>query len=218
LAAEPRANVILQRPGYPPFSALPESLGIEIRYYNIRRENSFHVDVEEIRKLADANTKLVLVNSPHTPTGATISDAGLESLHEFTAARGIQLVSDEVYHPIYHGSPSRSAARLPFATVIHDFSKACPVSGVRTGWMIEHDSNRRQQYWNARTVFSVSNNTTGEILAEIAMRNRQIVLGKTQDTASKNLQRLDQFMAKHNETLGWVRLHHDLLPLLRHGR
>lgn len=205
LAAEPGANVILPRPSYPPFSALPESLGIEIRYYVIRKENNFRLDVEEIKKLADANTKLILVNSPHTPTGGTISDADLESLHEFTSAHGIQLVSDEVYHPIYHGPESQSAARLPHATVIHDFSKAFPLSGVRTGWMIEHDPERREQYWNARTIFSISNNTSGEILAEIAMRNRHIVLGKTQEAAGANLRHLQRFMAEHREVFGWVR-------------
>lgn len=205
LAAEPGANVILPRPGYPPFSALPESLRVEIRYYAIHKDNNFCIDVEEIKRLADANTKLVLVNSPHNPTGATISDAELESLHEFTSSRGIQLVSDEVYHPIYHGRATKSAARLPHATVIHDFSKAFPLAGVRTGWMIEHDPKRREQYWNARAIFSISNNTAGEILAEIAMRNRHIVLGKTQETASRNLQRLDAFMAEHRETLRWIR-------------
>lgn len=205
LAAEPGVNVILPRPGYPPFSALPESLGIQIRYYSICREDEFHIDVEEIKRLADANTRLVLVNSPHTPTGTTISDAELESLHEFTSARGVQLVSDEVYHPIYHGRPTQSAARLPHATVIHDFSKVFPLSGVRVGWFIEHDKKKREQYWNARTIFSISNNTAGEILAEIAMRNRHKVLGKTQAVASNNLQRLDEFMARHSDTLGWVR-------------
>jgi aspartate/methionine/tyrosine aminotransferase len=204
LAAERGANVILPRPGYPPFSALPESLGIEIRYYGIRKETNFSIDAEEIKKLADVNTKLVLVNSPHTPTGTTISDSDFEYLHEFTSARRIQLVSDEVYHPIYHGHPTQSAARLPHATVIHDFSKAFPLSGLRIGWMIEHDQKYREQYWNARTIFSISNNTTGEILAEIATRNRDIVLGKTQETANTNLRRLNGFMAEHSETLGWI--------------
>lgn len=205
LAAEPGANVILPRPGYPPFSALPESLGIEIRFYDIRKENDFGVDVEEIKRLADTRTKLVLVNSPHTPTGGTISDADLEDLHEFTAARGIQLINDEVFHPIYHGKPSRSASRLPHATVIHDFSKVFPLSGVRTGWIVEPDRKRRGQYWNARTTFSISNNTAGEILAEIAMCNRHIVLEKTQDTAGRNLRQLDDFMTEHRSTFGWVR-------------
>jgi aspartate/methionine/tyrosine aminotransferase len=167
LAAEPGANVVLPQPGYPPFSALPESLGIETRFYAIRKENGFRIDLEEIKQLVDRNTKLILVNSPHNPTGATISDAELDSLHEFTASREIQLVSNEIFHPIYHGQATRSASRLPHGTVIHDFSKAFPLSGVRTGWMIEHDPKRRERYWNARTYLSVSNNTAGEMSTAI---------------------------------------------------
>ena len=204
LAAEAGANVVLPQPGYPAFSALPESLGIEIRYYGVRKENGFRIDLDEIKRLADRNTKLILVNSPHNPTGGTINDAELDDLHEFTASRGIQLVSDEVYHPIYHGPAMRSASRLPLATVIHDFSKAFPLAGVRTGWMIEHDAKRRVRYWNARTYFSISNHTAGEMLAEIAMRQRKIVLGKTQEIATRNLRQIGAFMAEHRETLGWI--------------
>lgn len=205
LAAEPGANVILPRPGYPPFSALPESLGMETRFYGIRKESKFAIDVDEIMQLADRKTKLILVNSPHNPTGATISDAEMERLHEFASGRGIQLVSDEVYHPIYHGQATRSAARLPQATVIHDFSKAFAMAGVRTGWMIEHDRKRRERCWNARTYFSISNNSAGEMLAEIAMRKRDVILGKTQATATRNLEHLDRFMAGHRDVLGWIR-------------
>jgi len=205
LAAEPGANVILPQPGFATFSALPESLRLETRHYAVRKENGFRIDIEEIKKLADRNTKLILVNSPHNPTGATISDEELDSLHGFTSSRGIQLVSDEVYHPIFHGQPTKSAARLPHATVIHDFSKAFPLSGVRTGWMIEHDPKRRKDYWNARSYFSITNNTAGEFLAELAMRHRDAVLDRTQKVASENLRQLDHFMSEHQETIGWIR-------------
>lgn len=204
LAAEPGANVILPRPGFATFSVLPESLGLETRFYSVRKENEFRIDIDEIKKMTDTRTKLILVNSPHNPTGTTISDEEMDNLHEFTSARGIQLISDEVYHPIFHGRATRSAARLPHATVIHDFSKAFPLAGVRTGWMIEHDAKRRQQYWNARAFFSVSNSTAGEVLAEIAMRKRAVVLKRTQEAASRNLEILDRFMAEHRETLGWI--------------
>ena len=204
LAAEPGANVVLPQPGYPPFSALPESLGIETRFYTLRKENDFRIDLDEIKHLVDRNTRLILINSPHSPTGATISDSELDSLHEFTASREIQLVSDEVFHPIYHGEATRSASRLPHATVIHDFSKAFPLAGVRTGWIIEPDSKRRERYWMARTYFSISNNTAGEILAEIAMRRRNIILARTQQTAAQNLRLLAAFMSEHRDTLGWI--------------
>jgi len=204
LAAEPGANVIIPLPGFTTFSALPESLGLEVRCYRVHRENGFRIDPDEIERLADRKTKLILVNSPHNPTGATIADAEMETLHEFTAERGIQLVSDEVYHPIYHGRQTKSGARLAHATVIADLSKAFSIAGVRTGWMIEHDARRRQQYSNARAYFSISNTTTGELLSEIAIRKREVVLGKTQEVAAGNLKLLERFMADHRDVFGWI--------------
>jgi aspartate/methionine/tyrosine aminotransferase len=204
LAAEPGANVVLPLPGFTTFSALPESLGLETRFYRVRRENGFRIDPNEIKHIADSKTKLILINSPHNPTGATAGDDELEALHDFAAERGIQLVSDEVYHPIYHGRPTQSAARLPHATVIADLSKAFSIAGVRTGWMIEHDARHRQQYWTARAYFSISNTTTGEILSEIAIRKRDVVLGKTQEVATRNLDLLERFMADHRDVLGWI--------------
>lgn len=204
LAAEPGANVILPLPGFATFSALPESLGLETRFYRVSRENSFRIDPDEIKRLADSRTKLILINSPHHPTGTTTSDGEMEALHDFAAERGIQLVCDEVYHPIYHGGRLQSAARLPHATVIGDLSKAFSLPGVRTGWIIEHDAKRRQQYWTARAYFTITNSTTGEILSEIAIRKRDVVLGKTQEVSTRNLQLLDRFMADHRDILGWI--------------
>ena len=204
LAAEPGANVILPLPGFATFSALPQSLGLETRFYGVRRENGFHIDPDEITRLADSKTKLILVNSPHHPTGATIDDGEMEALHDFVAERGIQLVCDEVYHPIYHGEQRKSASRLPQATVIGDLSKALSLPGVRTGWIVEHDARRRQQYWTARAYFTITNSTTGEILSEIAIRKRDIVLNKTQETATRNLNLLESFMAEHRDVLGWI--------------
>jgi len=205
LAAEPGSNVILPHPGFTTFSALPESLGVETRFYHLRRENSFLIDVEEIKKRCDGKTKLILVNSPHNPTGATLSDEQWDDLHAFASDRKIQLVSDEVYHPLYHGRETRSASRLPHATVIHDFSKAYPLSGLRLGWMVEPDAERREQYLNARCYFTISNNPGSELLATIAMRNREAILARTRETTHRNLTLFERFMAEHSDVLGWVR-------------
>lgn len=204
LAAEPGANVILPLPGFATFSAIPQSLGLETRFYRVRRENGFRIDPDEIKRLADSKTGLILINSPHHPTGATIADEEIDALHDFAAEREIQLVCDEVYHPIYHGRQTKSAARLPHATVIGDLSKAFSLPGVRTGWIIEPNAQRRQEYWTARAYFTITNSTTGEILSEIAIRNRATVLGKTQEVSTRNLKLLDRFMADHCDVLGWI--------------
>jgi aspartate/methionine/tyrosine aminotransferase len=174
-AAQPGANIVLPHPGFPTNEAVAESLGLEIRRYNIRPKNGFHIDPHEIQRLVDANTKLVLVNSPHNPTGAVVSDATMEALHDFCVARGVQLVSDEVYHPIYHASTLRSAARLPGATIISDFSKALCLSGLRIGWMIEREAGRRDCYLNARRYFTVSSSILGEKLATLAARHSEVI-------------------------------------------
>ncbi len=205
LAAEPDANVLLPNPGFPANSALAESLGIEVRYYNLRTENQFRVDPGEIRRLADSNTRLLLVNSPHNPTGAVISDEEMASLHDFCFERGIQFVSDQVYHPIYHGPVMRSAARLPHATVISDFSKALCLSGLRIGWIVDRNRARRERYHNARNYFTITANVFGERLAALALQHSHKIYARARDIATRNLALLDALFAEHEGYLHWLR-------------
>jgi aspartate/methionine/tyrosine aminotransferase len=204
-AAEAGANVVLPNPAFPTNTALAESLGIEVRQYGLRADNAFAIDPDEVRRLVDGHTRFVLVNSPHNPTGAVLSDTEMESLHDFCAERGVQFVSDEVYHPIYHGQEMRSAARLANATVLGDFSKALCLSGLRVGWMIERDPKRRARYINARSYFTVSNTVLGERLAVLALEHREAVYGRARSIAQTNLGLLDQFFDEFRTVLKWVR-------------
>jgi aspartate/methionine/tyrosine aminotransferase len=205
LAAEPGANVVLPSPGFPTNEAVAQSLGLEVRRYMLRAADSFRVDMDEIRSLVDDATKLVLVNSPHNPTGAVLSEPDMEELHDFCAGRGVQFVSDEVYHPIYHGPVMRSAARLPHATVLGDFSKAFCLSGLRIGWMIERDAGRRKQCLNARSYFTVSGTVLGERLAALATRHREVIYDRARRIAQTNLGLLDGLFSEHSDWLHWVR-------------
>lgn len=205
LAAEPGANVVLPNPGFPANTALAESLGIAIRYYTLRAENQFGVDPDEIRKLVDRDTRLLLVNSPHNPTGAVLSDEEMQSLHDFCAEREVQFVSDEVYHPIYHGREMRSAARLPHATVISDFSKALCLSGLRLGWIVDHDSRRLERYRNARNYFTITGNVLGERLAVLALKHSSEIYARARRVAGENLVLLDQVFAHHDGLVQWLR-------------
>ena len=205
LAAEPGANVVLPDPGYPANAPLAESLGIALRYYHLRAENEFRVDPDEIRRLVDRDTRMLMVNSPHNPTGAVMSDDEIEGLHNFSAERRVQLVCDQVYHPIYHGAENRTAARLPHATVISDFSKALCLSGLRIGWMVDRDAARRERYLNARNYFTVTANVFGERLAVLALRHSAKIYGRVREVSRRNLALLDEVFARHSERLRWVR-------------
>jgi aspartate/methionine/tyrosine aminotransferase len=204
-AAGRGANVILPQPGFPTNDALAAALGIEARHFVLRPENQFRIDLDEIRRLVDRDTRLLLVNSPHNPTGGVLSDAEVESLHDFCAGSGVQFVCDQVYHPIYHGPATRTAARLPHATVLGDFSKALCLSGLRTGWIVEPDALRRRQYLNARSYFTVSNTVLGERLATLALDRHEIIYGRARRIASANLALLDAFFEAHRDVMSWVR-------------
>jgi aspartate/methionine/tyrosine aminotransferase len=205
LAAEPRANVILPLPGFPPFIELPRSFGIETRLYHVRRENGFQIDPDEIKRLADANTKLILVNSPHNPTGSVVNPEELRLLHDFALERGIQFVVDEVYHPIYRGMTPASAAELPNATVLGDFSKAFCLSGLRIGWIVERDRQRIEQYCRARSYFTVSSTPVAEALGSSAIRHRERIFQRANQVVNANLDLLDRFFEQNQDVLGWIR-------------
>jgi aspartate/methionine/tyrosine aminotransferase len=205
LAAEPGANVLVPSLGFPSFYEIPRGLGLEIRYYHQRRENQFRVDLDEIKKLADARTRILLVNTPHNPTGATLSDEELAALHDFSAERGIQFVCDQVYHPVYHGRPTASAARLPHAVVLSDFSKALCLAGLRLGWIVDRDPRRLEQYRTAHAYFTVSGTALGEPLATLALRNREKIFERAQKVTTANLSLLDTFFSEHSDVIRWMR-------------
>lgn len=205
LAAEPGANVVLPKPGYPPFTLMPESMGLEVRHYRQRHENDFRIDVDELRNLVDANTRIVGINTPHNPTGSVVDRETLEAIEALCQEHGAQLVVDEVYHPIYHGVDRPSAAAFTGATVLGDLSKALSMAGLRTGWMLERDPERRRCYWNAKATFSISNSYPGEVLAEVAVRNRHQVFARAREISTRNLATLDKCFKEHADLLSWVR-------------
>ncbi|MGA9019066.1 MAG: aminotransferase class I/II-fold pyridoxal phosphate-dependent enzyme [Candidatus Cybelea sp.] len=204
-AAQPGANVIVPAPCFPPYNVVPEALGLEVRAYRLCREDSYAIDLDEIGRLTDSQTKLILVNSPHNPTGSIIDDKTMEALHDFAAERGVQFVCDEVYHPIYHGPTMASASRLASATIVGDLSKAFALSGLRIGWIVESDQRRRDLYLTAREYFTVSNSPITEFLGEIAVRHRQAILERTRDVARTHIELLEQVLEEHAAVVGCVR-------------
>ena len=205
LAAEPGANIVLPFPLYPPVPVEARLFGLEPRFYHLRREHDFAIDIDEVKNLVDDKTKFILVNSPHNPTGVVLSNAQMRELHDFAVERGVQFVSDEVYHPIYHRDETNSAATLPHAIVLGSFSKALSLSGLRVGWIIDRDAKRQRQYADARGYFTISNSPLTEQLAEVALRQRDLILARTSKVVAANLQLLDQFFAEWKDELGWVR-------------
>ena len=204
LAAAPGGNIVVPSPGFPTYYAIPEALGLELRTYSVLEEAG-GFDPDRIKGLTDSNTRLIVVNSPHNPTGHVVGDEDMRELQQFAVAAGVQLVVDEVFHPIYHGPSQRSASARGYTTVIGDLSKAFALPGLRIGWIHEPDVARRAQYVNAREYLSISNTVAGELLAEIAVRHRRTIHERTQAATTANLRLLDALIEQKSAVVDWTR-------------
>jgi aspartate/methionine/tyrosine aminotransferase len=203
-AAEPGANVVVSAPGFPPTWTIPQGLGLKVRSYRLRHENAFRLDLDEVKRLVDDRTKLILVTSPHNPTGAVLDEGELQALGEIAAARGALLVADEVYHPIYLGTPLRTAAVRPDALIVGDFSKALCLSGLRLGYIIDRDPARRERWLNTRMHFTITSPTLSEALGVIALRHRETILARAGERVAKNAAALGRWAERLGGLVGLV--------------
>jgi aspartate/methionine/tyrosine aminotransferase len=198
------ANVVVPTPSFAPFVEIPTALGVEVRRYPLRLENGFALDAAEVMRLADAHTRLILVNTPHNPSGALVDEEAIGALDAFAQRRGIHLVVDEVYHPIYHGEARRSAGEYSRAAVLGDFSKSFSLPGLRIGWILERDPRRRSELENAHAYVTVSASMLSELLAEAAARNREAIWNRTRAVSAANLAALTQWCAENEEWIEYV--------------
>ena len=72
VAAEPGANVVLPHPGYPAFDELARHLALEVRHYHLAAAAQHNIDVDELAARLDDRTAVVIVNTPHNPTGSVV--------------------------------------------------------------------------------------------------------------------------------------------------
>jgi len=134
-AFEAGDRIALTSPSYPAYKNILNPLGVEIVDIEVGAETHFQPTPELLDK-ADPLDGL-MVASPSNPTGSMLDAAAMKALVEGCAARGIRLISDEIYHGITYDAPAVSA--LEFGDdmiVINSFSKYFSMTGWRLGWMV----------------------------------------------------------------------------------
>lgn len=134
-AFEPGDRVLLTDPSYPCYRNILSTLGIEVVRIPAGPDTRFQIDAGMLDSVP--NLAGVVAASPSNPTGSLLQDHALKALAEACDARGIRLISDEIYHGlIYEGKAGCAAAYSDSAIVINSFSKYFSMTGWRIGWMI----------------------------------------------------------------------------------
>ena len=133
----PGARIALARPGYVAYRNTLKALHMTPVELDCREAERFQLTAAALAHLEPAPHGVILA-SPANPTGTVIEPDELAAIAEICAARGIRIVSDEIYHGIsYVGTGPRSTLTVaPDALVINSFSKYYSMAGWRLGWLV----------------------------------------------------------------------------------
>jgi aspartate/methionine/tyrosine aminotransferase len=209
---KPGDHCIVTYPGYQSLYQIAEAVGAEVTKWWVQpvTQNGVHnwdIDLDALRAMIKPNTRLIVVNFPHNPTGALPDPAQWRALVDIAREQGCYLFSDEVYRLLeYHEED-----RLPAAVDLYDkalslgvLSKPFALAGLRIGWLALQDEALMAEMASYKDYTTICNSAPAEILGLIALRNRQTVLDRSLRLIRKNLVLAEAFMHRQEKLFEWV--------------
>lgn len=157
---EPGDEVIIPSPAFPTYGSVAAFLGARVVITPLDPTRGFDLDLAALAARITPRTRMIVLNSPHNPTGAVLSDATLEGVRELAVKHDLLVLSDEIYGFMVYDRPFRSIASLPGmaerSIVVDGFSKTYAMTGWRLGFGIMPAALARQ----VATLMNNSNSCT----------------------------------------------------------
>ena len=201
-------HVIVHSPGYQSLADVARAAGCDVSPWRAREENQWALDLDELRHLMRTNTKAIIINTPHNPTGYLMARAEYEAVNKFALEKNLLLFADEVYRE----SEYDPADRLPAACDMGEHtvslgvtSKTYGLAGLRIGWIATKNKKIYERMASLKDYTTICNSAPSEFLAEVAMRNRQKLAQRNLDIIKDNLTVIDDLFAHHSDLFSWVR-------------
>ena len=131
-------EVIYPNPGFPIYESMIQYVGGKAVPIRLREERDFGLDVDELSSLITDRTKLIIINSPHNPTGGVLSKSDIHDIADAVGDRNILVLSDEIYSRLVFDGQHYSIMSIPGfkeRTILLDgFSKTYAMTGWRMGY------------------------------------------------------------------------------------
>lgn len=210
----PGDHVICVYPTYQALYGVPQSLGADVSWWKLTQENGYVPDASELEALARSNTKMIVLNNPNNPTGSTIPGSVLSRIVDFARTRGIIVLCDEVYRPLFHSLPDGQGSPPSILSFGYDkvvstgsMSKAWALAGIRVGWIASRDKSIVEAVAEARDYTTISVSQLDDQVASYALSDEVWpgLMGRNLTLAKTNLALLDAFVQKHEGVCQWVR-------------
>jgi aspartate/methionine/tyrosine aminotransferase len=214
---EPGDHVVAPFPAYQQLYSVPRALGCEVDLWRVGHESGFRFDLDELERLVQPRTRLIVLNSPHNPTGAILSASDLQRIYDLAESVGAMILSDEAYR--WLTVPGSEAAAPPVFDLgpagisVGTLSKPFGLPGLRIGWMAA-PAEIAARCWALRDYVSLSPGKLNDYLATLAIKNRDKIIARNREIITANLSTAEGWIARHAPLLSWTPPRGGLLALL----
>lgn len=214
---DPGDHVVAVHPAYQQLYSVPRGIGCEVDLWKLTPENGFRFDVDELERLVRPQTRLIVVNTPHNPTGAVLTQAELERIYALAEANDAWVLFDEAYR--WLDLPGEEPLAPPGwelgerAISTGTFSKPFGLPGLRIGWLVAPEEIV-QRCWHLRDYITLSPGKLNDALALHALRHREQVVARNRAIVEANLRTVERWLEEHGDIVGWTRPRGGLLALL----
>lgn len=203
---EPGDHVIVHAPGYQSLYEVARALGCEVSLWLTDESDGWELDVDWLAQNIRPNTRAVIVNCPHNPTGYLMSADKQRRIIELVRQHNLILFSDEVYRGLEHDPVDRLPAACDLfenAVSLGVMSKTYGLAGLRIGWIATRSREIYAKMAAFKDYLSICNSAPSEFLAKIALRHRDTIARRNLDIIQANLDLLDGFFARYAEIFNW---------------
>jgi aspartate/methionine/tyrosine aminotransferase len=205
---EPGDHVICTFPGYQSLHELARSMGCRMTMWESEERSGWRFSVDHLENLIRDDTKLVVVNFPHNPTGFVPTRDEYSSVVDLVRQRNAYLLSDEMYRflEVEPGSTLPAGCELyDKAISLFGLSKTFGLPGLRIGWISTRDHDVIERMSLLKDYITICNSAPSEILGLIAVRCRERIIARHQARIRKNMEVLEAFFAKQHKVFSWNR-------------
>ncbi|AEG60089.1 aminotransferase class I/II-fold pyridoxal phosphate-dependent enzyme [Desulforamulus ruminis] len=205
-ALEKKDHIIVQYPCYQSLIEVASSIGCEVTRWEMQEKDNWELDLDFLSGSLRPNTRAIIINAPHNPTGYTPSVEKWNVLIELARSRNIVLFSDEVYRFLEYNA----ADRLPAACDLYEnavslgvMSKTYGLAGLRIGWIATRNGEIYRRMASFKDYTSICNSAPSEFLSLIALKHRDKLACRNLDIIQENLLLLDQFFTRYSDKFLW---------------
>ncbi|MHA1726098.1 MAG: pyridoxal phosphate-dependent aminotransferase [Promethearchaeota archaeon] len=135
----PGDELLLSSPNFVSYFYCSAFFGVKV--LELKRNDDFSINLEQMRKAITEKTKAILINSPNNPTGYVLTEKELKAIMDLVLEQDLYLISDEVYENylydgMKHVSPASSEEMFDRTITINAMSKMFSATGFRLGYVV----------------------------------------------------------------------------------